>query len=82
MEQMPKVLRNTLGEWRIKNMQIKDLVGLSKPLTRLIEVVSQGVGAVGTPYLIKRTADARAHEIKVIGDALKQVAEKNGLPVV
>jgi hypothetical protein len=27
-------------------IKIHDLVGLSKPLTRLIEVVSQGVGAV------------------------------------
>ena len=63
-------------------MKIQDLAGLSKPLTRLIEVVSKGAGAVSTPYLIRRTADARAYEIKVIADALKDVREKNQLPVI
>jgi hypothetical protein len=63
-------------------MKIQDLAGLSKPLTRLIEVVSKGAGAVSTPYLIRKTADARAYEIKVIADALKDVREKNQLPVI
>lgn len=63
-------------------MEIKDLLGFSKPLTRLIEVISKGCGAVSAPYLIKKTAEARAHEIKVIGDALKEVREKSHLPVV
>lgn len=63
-------------------MEIKDLLGFSKPLTRLIEVISKGCGAVSSPYLIKKTAEAHAHEIKVIGDALKEVREKNHLPVV
>lgn len=63
-------------------MEIKDLLGFSKPLTRLIEVISSGCGAVSSPYLIKKTAEARAHEIKVIADALKEVREKNQLPVV
>jgi len=63
-------------------MKIQDLAGLSKPLTRLIEVVSKGVGAVSTPYLIKKTADARAYEIKTIANALNEVREQNQLPVV
>jgi hypothetical protein len=63
-------------------MKIHDLAGFSKPLTRLIEVVSKGVGAVCAPYLIKRTAEARAHEIKVIANALKDVREQDQLPVV
>ena len=62
-------------------MEIKDLAGLSKPLTRLIEVVSAGIGAVARPYLIRRTADAKAHEIRVVADALKEVAQKHQLPV-
>jgi len=41
-------------------MEIKDLFGLSKPLTKLIKVVSQGVGALSKPYLIRKTADAKA----------------------
>ncbi len=63
-------------------MDIKDLVGLSKPLTRLIEVVSSGIGAVSKPYLIRRTAEAKAHEIAVIASALKDAAELSGVPTI
>ena len=63
-------------------MEIKDLAGLSEPLTRLIEVISKGAGAVAAPYLIRKNAEAKAHEIKVISDALADVANKNNLPVV
>ncbi len=52
-------------------MEIKDLAGLSEPLKKLIEVVSQGIGAMSKPYLIKKTADAKAYEIKVIAEAIK-----------
>ena len=51
-------------------MNIKDLAGLSEPIKKLIEVVSQGIGSVFKPYLIKRTADAKAYEIKVIAEAI------------
>lgn len=63
-------------------MDIKDLAGLSEPLKRLIDVVSDGIGAVCAPYLISRNAEARAHEIRVISDALNEVATKHQLPVV
>lgn len=63
-------------------MEIKDLAGLSKPLTRLIEVISDGIGAVSRPYLLKKTAEAKAHEVRVISAALKEVAEQHQLPVV
>lgn len=53
-------------------MEIKDLAGLSKPLQKLIEVVSQGIGAVSRPYLIRKTADAKAYEIKVIAEAVRE----------
>jgi uncharacterized repeat protein (TIGR03899 family) len=52
-------------------MEIKDLAGLSEPLKKLIEVLSQGVGALSKPYLIRKTADAKAYEIKVISKAIK-----------
>ena len=42
-------------------IKIEDVAGLSKPLTRLIEVIAQGIGNVTTPYLIRKTAEARAH---------------------
>lgn len=63
-------------------MEINDLTGLSKPLTRLIEVIANGIGTVSKPYLIRRTAEAKAHEIKVIADALKNAADIQGVPVV
>ncbi len=63
-------------------MDIKDIVGLSKPLTRLIEVISQGIGAVSAPYLVRKNAEAKAHEIRVISSTLKEVAEQHQLPVV
>lgn len=63
-------------------IEIKDIAGLNKPLTRLIEVISQGVGRVSAPYLMKKKAEAKAHEIRVISQALKDVAEQHQLPVV
>ncbi|EMI23287.1 DUF2806 domain-containing protein [Rhodopirellula europaea] len=63
-------------------MEIKDLAGLSEPLTRLIEVISKGVGAVTQPYLIRKVADARAHEIRTIAEALGDVSQEQNLPVV
>jgi uncharacterized repeat protein (TIGR03899 family) len=53
-------------------MGIKDLAGLSDPLKKLIEVVSAGVGGLSKPYLIRKTADARAYEIKIIAEAIKE----------
>jgi len=53
-------------------MDIKDLAGLSEPLKRLIEVISSGIGNVSKPYLIRKTADAKAYEIKVIANAMAE----------
>ena len=41
-------------------MEVKDLAGLSQPLTKLVEVVSQGIGTLYEPIHIKRIAKARA----------------------
>ncbi|KPN17586.1 hypothetical protein AO715_03410 [Xanthomonas sp. Mitacek01] len=63
-------------------MELKDLGGLSKPLTRLIEVISAGVGAVARPYLVRRNADAKAYAVKSIANALGEVAEQHHLQVL
>jgi uncharacterized repeat protein (TIGR03899 family) len=52
-------------------MEIKDLAGFSKPLKKLIDVLSQGIGAISKSYLIRKNADAKAYEIKVISKAIK-----------
>ncbi len=57
-------------------MDIKDLTGLSKPLTKLVEVIAAGVGAIARPYLVRRDADARAYEIETVARALSSA----GLP--
>lgn len=63
-------------------MKISDLAGLSKPLTRLIEVISAGIGTVSRPYFIKKVADARAYEATKLCEALNEIAEKQNLPVI
>jgi Protein of unknown function (DUF2806) len=41
-------------------VEIKDLVGLSKPAEKLIDVVAKGIGAICEPALIRRSAKAEA----------------------
>jgi hypothetical protein len=50
-------------------MPIKDLLGLSQPLVKLIEVISAGVGRVSKHYFDKLDANAKAFEIEKIADA-------------
>lgn len=57
-------------------MEIKDLAGFSEPLKRLIEVISEGLGAISKPYLTRKNAEAKAYEISLIGNA---IAEQNSL---
>lgn len=52
-------------------LDIKDVAGLSKPLTRLVEVVAEGIGAVCQPWLIRKNADAKAYEIRTIAKAIE-----------
>lgn len=42
-------------------MDIKNLAGLSKPLTKLIEVIASGCNWIAQPYQIKRLANANAY---------------------
>jgi hypothetical protein len=51
-------------------MEIKDLFGLSQPLTKLVEVVSSGVGRLSRSYFYMRDADAKAYEIRKLTEAL------------
>lgn len=50
-------------------MEIKDLAGLSQPLTKLIEVVSSAVGATYRPKSIRDEADAQAYARKALARA-------------
>jgi hypothetical protein len=61
-------------------MDIKDLAGLSKPITKLVHICSKGLGSMSEPYLIRKRADAKAYEIKTITDALNAQKEIGLLP--
>ena len=50
-------------------MEIKDLAGLSQPLTKLIEVVSSGMGAIYRPTGIRREAAAQSDANRMLGAA-------------
>jgi len=62
-------------------MDIKDLAGLSQPLTKLIEVIAQGVGGVSRPFLTRKNANADAYRIEKITTALSEAAEKSGTTI-
>lgn len=59
-------------------MEIKDLIGLSKPLEKLIDVCSSGLGKIIEPRQIRKIADSKAYEIKIITQALLESKEKLG----
>ena len=62
-------------------MEIKDIAGLSEPLKKLIEVVSDGIGAVARSWLIRKDAKALAEANKLLADGGLTVgaAELEGL---
>jgi len=49
--------------------EITDLAGISQPIRKLIAVVSEGIGAVYRPRSIRKDADAKAYEMRVIAAA-------------
>lgn len=54
-------------------MDIKDLAGLSQPLTKLIEVLSSGMGTIYRPIGIRREAAAHADATRLLGAAQLEV---------
>lgn len=63
------------------SMEIKDLAGLSQPLTRLIEVIAQGVGTVGKPFLTRLTTNTEVDKIHKITAALDEMEAKHLRPI-
>ncbi len=52
--------------------EIKDLAGLSRPLTKLIEVTRAAIGTLYKPRAIRTEADAEAYKIMTIASAKAQ----------
>ena len=72
------------------SLEIKDLAGLSEPVTKLIEEVSKGIGGVYKPlgtvlntkaeaYRIKKMTEAKSYQIKMLKENLTD--EKNELVI-
>lgn len=53
-------------------MEIKDLAGFGKPLTKLIDVIAKGTGNVFKSNFLKKNTDAKVYEIKKISEAIKE----------
>lgn len=67
-------------------MNIQDITGLAGLTSKFLEVMAAGIGAVTKPYLTRANANAEAHKIGTISDAVEgQDAlvhyEKDGLSV-
>lgn len=58
----------------VKGFEISDLLGLSQPLTKLVETVSGGIGTFYKPWHLKRMAKAKAEEIGLISEAITKNA--------
>lgn len=56
-------------------LNVHDVAGFGKPLTKLIEVASRGMGVLYEPRRIRRAADAEAYRIRVI-----RAAQQEALP--
>ena len=56
-------------------MKFDDLIGLKKPIVRLIEVLAAGIGRVAAPMILRKNADAQAYELRTISEAIKDSRE-------
>lgn len=57
----------------VSGIEISDVLGLSDPITKLIETISGGIGKLYEPTNIRRMAKARAAEIRLLGEAISDV---------
>lgn len=62
----------------VNGLVVTDVLGLAKPLQKLIETAAIGVGKVYEPTHIRRMAKAKADEIQIISDSINK---NNALPI-
>lgn len=62
-------------------MEIKDLAGVSKPLSKLISVISRGAGLVSASYLVKKRTGAKVEEIEKVAAAIQKASGETGLAI-
>lgn len=54
----------------IKGIEISNILGLEKPLVKLLDVVSLGIGKLYEPMHMKRITNAKVKEIELISEAI------------
>lgn len=54
----------------LKGIEVSDLFGISQPLIKLFDCISNGIGKVYEPTHIKKMAKAKSEEIRMISDAV------------
>lgn len=59
----------------LNGINLSDVLGLSEPLQKLIETVSCGIGKLYEPIHVKRMANAKAEEIKLISEQISAIPE-------
>ncbi len=52
-------------------LEVKDLLGLAEPATKLVEIVSGAIGTLYEPRKVRKLANAEAYRIKKITDTAK-----------
>ena len=57
---------------------VEIIKAVNEPTTKLIEVISRGIGTLYEPHKIKKLADAEAYKIKTISQA---ISENGDLPI-
>ena len=58
------------------NSLVSDLAGLSEPMTKLIEVISNGIGIAYEPIQTILMAKAKSYEIKTLTNVTKEIDGK------
>ena len=53
-------------------LEVKDLLGLAKPATKLVEIVSDAIGTLYEPRKVRKLADAEAYKLKKLTDTAKE----------
>lgn len=58
-------------------MEIKDLAGLSEPLTKFLDLIGKGIGTLYKPRAIRKEADAEAYKVErlAVAEAKKIMIE-------
>ncbi len=62
----------------VSGIEISDVLGLSDPITKLIETISGGIGKLYEPTHIRRMAKARAKEIQLLSETISSI---DSLPI-